>query len=71
MQLTKEPLIKIIETVKNCLGIMCMIIPQIKINEKKCKESMSKELFATQETYKLVKKGVPFREAYKQVSKKY
>ena len=71
MQLTKEPLIKIIETVKNCLGIMCMIIPHIKINEKKCKESMSKELFATQETYKLVKKGVPFREAYKQVSKKY
>ena len=71
IQLTKEPLIRIFETVKNCLRIMCIIAPKIKINEKKCKESISKELFATQETYNLVKKGVPFREAYKQVSKKY
>ena len=46
-------------------------ITKIKKKEKKSKESMSKELLATQETYKLVKKGVPFREAYKQVSKKY
>lgn len=71
IQLTKEPLIKTFETVKNCLRIMGLIIPKIKINEEKCKESMSKELFATQETYELVKKGVPFREAYKSVGKKY
>jgi len=32
---------------------------------------MTKELFATEEAYRLVKKGIPFREAYKQVAKKF
>ena len=32
---------------------------------------MTSELYATEEAYKLVKKGVPFRDAYKQVGKKY
>ena len=71
VQLTKEPLIRTFETTKNCLKIMGLVVSGIKVNEQKCKESMNKELFSTEETYKLVKKGVPFREAYKQVSKKY
>ncbi|MBU0472279.1 MAG: hypothetical protein KKF65_06635 [Nanoarchaeota archaeon] len=29
---------------------------------------MTKKLFATEEAYKLVKKGIPFREAYKKVA---
>ncbi len=71
IQLTKEPLMKSIETTKSCLQTMCLLLEKLKINEKKCKEAMSNELYATKEVYKLVKHGVPFREAYKKISKKY
>ncbi|RMF55408.1 argininosuccinate lyase [Candidatus Woesearchaeota archaeon] len=71
LQLTKEPLIKSIEITKECLEIMCELINSLKINQEKCRKAMKPELFATEEAYKLVKKCVPFREAYKKVGKKY
>ncbi|RQW03714.1 hypothetical protein EH223_09145, partial [candidate division KSB1 bacterium] len=33
--------------------------------------AMTKELFATEKAYKLVQQGIPFREAYMQISKEY
>jgi len=71
IQLTKKPLINSIEITKDCLKIMYLLLPELKINKDKCKEAMSNELYATEEAYKLVKKGIPFREAYKKISKKY
>ncbi len=71
IQLAKEPLMNSIEITKGCLKIMCMLLEKLKINEEKCKEAMSGELYATEEVYKLVNEGTPFREAYKKVSKKY
>ena len=50
---------------------MILIVSKIKIDEKKCKEALTDELYATEEAYKLVKKGIPFREAYKKVSRKF
>ena len=43
----------------------------LKVNKNKCKKAMSQELYATDREYELVKKGVPFREAYKLTSKNY
>ncbi len=71
VQLTKEPVMKSIETTKSCIKIMTLVISKIEINEEKCKKAMTKELFATQEAYKLVKKGMPFREAYQEIGKRY
>jgi len=70
-QLTKEPVFNSIETTKDCLKIMCLVVSGIGINKENCKKAMTKELFATEETYKLVKEGMPFREAYKEIGKKY
>jgi len=70
VQLTKEPLFNSIDITKDCLKIMSLIISKLKINKKNCKKAMTKELYATEEAYKLVKKGVPFREAYKEVAEK-
>jgi len=50
---------------------MVLTVSKIKIDEKKCEEALTKELYATEEAYKLVKKGIPFREAYKKVSRKF
>jgi argininosuccinate lyase len=71
IQLSKEPLIKSIEMTKDCLKMICLVVSKIKINKKECKEAITEELLATEEAYRLVKKGMSFREAYKKVSKKY
>ena len=71
LQLTKEPVIKSVDTVKSCIKMIVLVVPKIKIDEKKCKEALTKQLYATEEAYKLVKKGIPFREAYKKVSRKF
>ncbi|MBI2130175.1 argininosuccinate lyase [Candidatus Woesearchaeota archaeon] len=71
IQLTKEPMMNCIETAKSCIKIMALLMENLKINETKCKEAMTPEIYATEELNKLVKQGVPFREAYKQVGEKY
>jgi|TARA_B100000809_G_C14694358_1_gene371755 argininosuccinate lyase len=38
------------------------------VNKGICKAAMTDELNATEKAYKLVGKGIPFREAYRQVS---
>jgi len=70
-QLTKEPLMKSFDLVKDCLKIICLVFDGIKVNKKNCEKALTKELFATEEAYKLVKKGMPFRDAYKKVGKKF
>ncbi|MAE42828.1 argininosuccinate lyase [Candidatus Woesearchaeota archaeon] len=70
IQLTKEPIITSLETTKDCIKIMALVLSKINVNKKKCKKAMTSELFATEEAYKLIKQGIPFREAYKKVSKK-
>jgi len=71
LQLTKEPLFKSIDIVKDCTAMMALVVSGIKFDEAKCKAAMSEELYATEEAYKLVKKGMPFRDAYKTVGKKF
>ncbi|MDP7244707.1 MAG: argininosuccinate lyase [Flavobacteriales bacterium] len=71
LQLTKEPVIKSVDTVKSCIKMIVLVVPKIKIDEKKCKEALTKEIYAAEEAYKLVKKGIPFREAYEKVSRKF
>ncbi|MBI2144689.1 argininosuccinate lyase [Candidatus Woesearchaeota archaeon] len=68
-QLTKEPLMKGIETTIETAGVMALVMKNLEFNEKKCREAMTQELYATQKAYELVKKGRPFREAYKAVAK--
>jgi len=70
-QETKEPVMKSIEITKACLKMMILVIKDLKINEENCKKAMTKELYATEEAYKLVKDGMPFRDAYKEVGMKF
>ncbi|MFH1590161.1 MAG: argininosuccinate lyase [archaeon] len=70
IQLTKEPLFNSIDITKKCLKIMTLVVNKLKVNKENCKKAMTKELYATENAYKLVKKGIPFREAYKEINKK-
>jgi len=71
LQLTKEPVINGFELIKNNLTAMELVLENIKVNSGKCKKAMTEDLFATEKAYELVKKGVPFRESYQEISKGY
>lgn len=68
-QLTKEPLMKGIETTMETINVMAAVMRNLKFDAAKCKAAMTEELYATQKAYELVKKGMPFREAYRKVGK--
>lgn len=70
LQLTKEPLMKGLEATESSLKICRLIISRLKVNKESLKEALTPEMFATDEVYKLVKRGMPFRDAYRAVSKK-
>jgi argininosuccinate lyase len=71
LQLTKPPIINGFSIVKDTIEIMILVIGHIAIDKNKCKNSMTKELYATEEVYNLLKDNIAFRDAYKKISKKY
>ena len=68
LQLTKEPLIESFDIAISTLKIFKTIIENIQINKEKCIEACTQDLFATEHAYDMVKKGLSFREAYKQTA---
>lgn len=71
VQLTKKPVMDGFEITKESLKIMSLVLEKIQVNEVNCSKALTKEMYATEEAYKLVTKGVPFREAYNKISKQY
>ena len=68
VQLTKGPVIKAFKEVKSSLEVAGLLFDELSVNKQNCKKAMSEELFATEKVYELVEKGIPFRDAYKQIS---
>ena len=71
LQLLKGPTFRGVDCTMEMLEIAAHVMSGLKVNHDACEAAMSEELFATEEAYKLVREGVPFREAYKQVGAKY
>jgi len=71
LQLTKEPVMRGVKTTQECLEIMTYAVENLGVSESRCTEAMTEDLFATEQAYKLVKKGMPFRDAYRTVSKNF
>ncbi len=69
LQLTKEPLIESFEITISTLQIFNLGIKNLQINKEKCIAAYTPDLFVTDQVYELVKNGVPFRDAYKQIAK--
>ncbi len=70
-QLTKEPVLSGFLTTEQCLNIARHLFENLKVDKVNCKKALTSEVYATQKVYELVKKGVPFRDAYRTVSKEY
>ena len=67
VQLTKEVLFPQIHSLKNCLKILLLVLPQIKVNPAILSDEKYSYIFSVEAVNDLVKKGIPFRDAYKQV----
>lgn len=67
-QETKRPLMQGFEVTTEALKVFGIIFAELQVNKQTCISSFTTELFATDKVLSLVKEGVPFREAYKQVA---
>ncbi|MBI4085943.1 MAG: argininosuccinate lyase [Candidatus Liptonbacteria bacterium] len=66
-QLTKEPLIKGLGIARRSLEVCALVMSRIKPNRQTLMKSLSPEFFAVHEANRLVKEGMPFRDAYQHV----
>lgn len=71
IQETKRSVMESFDITLESLAVASLVAEKLGVNKDKCKNAMTPELFVTKEAYKLVSKGIPFREAYKAVADKY
>jgi argininosuccinate lyase len=67
MQLTKEVLFPAIQQLKDCLEIIAFALPQMKVRKDILKDKKYAYLYSVDAVNELVKKGMSFRDAYKQI----
>jgi len=65
----KEPFFNSMETVCSCLEICRFMLEHIEIHSSVLEDEKYRPIFSVEEVNKLVKKGMPFREAYKTVAR--
>jgi len=70
-QLSKKPLLEAISLVQKTIWICDLVVEKLIVNKQKLKDACSKDLYATQEVYDLVKKWMSFRKAYKKIANKF
>jgi len=71
LQMTKKPLMESFAIVESVLPIMKRVIETFEVDEEKCRRACTPEIYATEEAYKLVQAGMPFRDAYRKVAEKF
>lgn len=67
-QLTKAVLFEALDATAEMFDICGRLSGSLKVNRERCAESISSDMMATEKVLSLVKKGVPFREAYRQIA---
>lgn len=70
MQLTKECLFPALLSLKNCLDMLLVLLENISIKKDILQDEKYVNLFTVEEVNKLVLQGVPFRDAYNEISQK-
>lgn len=67
MQLLKEEIFPAFDKLKSCIAMSTFMLKSIKIRQNILQDSFYKHVFSVEVVNELVLKGVPFRDAYKQV----
>jgi argininosuccinate lyase len=69
--LTKGPLFAAFDATLACLDMMSRVVAGLEVDARACAAALTEELRATEEAYRLVKEGMPFRDAYREIAKRY
>ena len=67
MQLLKETLFPAIQSLKDCLRMVHLMISSIEVRKDILEDEKFKYIFSVEEVNRLVLQGVPFRDAYRQI----
>jgi argininosuccinate lyase len=68
LQLLKQLIFGAFDEVRECIEIMLLMLNNIKVRKNITENSLYNTIFSTEEVNRLVKQGIPFRDAYKAVS---
>ena len=68
LQLLKQIMFDAFSELQECLEIMLLMLNNIKIRKNITENSLYNTIFSTEEVNRLVKQGIPFRDAYKAVA---
>ncbi len=68
LQLTKEPVFRAAAEVEALLAVAARVVALFEVRRERLAAAMVPELYATQAAYRLVRQGITFRAAYRQVA---
>jgi argininosuccinate lyase len=68
LQLLKQLMFGAFSEVRECIEIMLLMLNNIKVRRNITENPIYNSIFSTEEVNRLVKQGIPFRDAYKAVS---
>jgi len=68
LQLLKQLIFNAFIDLKECIDITLIMLDHIKLNENITGNPIYNSIYSTEEVNRLVKQGIPFRDAYKRVS---
>jgi argininosuccinate lyase len=68
LQLLKQLIFDAFDDLKESVEIMLLMLKNIKVRKNITENPLYNTIFSTEEVNRLVKEGIPFREAYKAVS---
>ncbi len=69
VQDTKRPFIEALDLAQACLRISRLTVENVSVREDRLRAALTPDLYATDHALKLVAKGLPFREAYREVAR--
>lgn len=69
LQDIKKPLFESLEITLESIKVTNILLQSLTPNEEKLNKAMTDDLFAAEQAFKLVKKGMPFRKAYQEIGK--
>ncbi len=68
LQLLKQLIFDAFSEMRECIEIMILMLNNIKVRKNITENPLYNNIFSTEEVNRLVKQGIPFRDAYKAVS---
>lgn len=71
LQETKEPLLRTLELVDQSLAVAVRLIERLEPDRQRMRAALTSEIYATDYAYRLMREGLPFRDAYRRAAAEY